>query len=250
MWVTQPGLLTASLRGNHRPAAPAGRACTKCPLPRARPKAVLSEAQIGSLVAAAAEIDTTTEVLVLLALDAGLRCAEICALEWSDVDLDERSVTIQHNTYRGERQTPKGTIGKIALTSALRRALERHRRSEPLGPLVLYRRSHMTHGASAPMTPAAVRHRLAEVQVRAGIPESGPHLLRHTALTRLANLGASVYVVQAVARHSRLQTTQTYLHIQQIGLARDAAELLDRAAAQRGLPPSAPLAPAAEPPAQ
>ncbi|MEZ4453994.1 MAG: hypothetical protein R3B09_31340, partial [Nannocystaceae bacterium] len=40
----------------------------------------------------------------------------------------------------------------------------------------------------------------------------------------------SVYVVQAVARHSRLQTTQAYLHTQQIGLAREAADLLDQAA--------------------
>lgn len=197
---------------------------------RPRPKAVLSDEQVRELVVAAAEIDSTHELIVLLALDAGLRCSEICALEWSDIDFTEGSITVQHNTYRGHKQTPKGTIGKVALTSALRRALERHRRREPIGPLVLYRRSKWTRGEWGAFSPNTVRYCLNEVQRSAGLPASGPHLLRHTALTRLAKLGASVYVVQAVARHTRLQTTQTYLHTQQAGLAREAADLLDRAA--------------------
>jgi integrase/predicted DNA-binding transcriptional regulator AlpA len=197
---------------------------------RARPKAVLSDAQISALLAAAAEISSATELMLLLALDAGLRCSEICALEWSDIDFAEGSMTIQHNHYRGQKQTPKGTIGKIALTSALRRALEQHRRHEPIGPLVLYRRSFWTRGEWAPYSPNTVRYALNEAQARAGLPATGPHLLRHTALTRLAKLGASVYVVQSVARHTRLQTTQTYIHTQQAGLAREAADLLDRAA--------------------
>jgi integrase len=142
-------------------------------------------------------------------------------------------VIIQNNMYRGIKQTPKGTIGKIVLTNALRRALEQHRRREPVGPLVLYRRSTHTRDEWAPHTPASITYLLNEAQKRAGLPESGPHLLRHTALTRLANLGASVYVIQAVARHSRLQTTAGYLHTQQVGLAREAANLLDLAASQR-----------------
>ncbi|MBK8263725.1 MAG: hypothetical protein IPK80_20610 [Nannocystis sp.] len=40
-----------------------------------------------------------------------------------------------------------------------------------------------------------------------------------------------MYLVQAVARHAFLQTTQVYLHTQQTGLSREAALLLDRAAA-------------------
>jgi integrase len=49
-------------------------------------------------------------------------------------------------------------------------------------------------------------------------------------LTRLSNLGASVYVVQAVARHSHLQTTQAYIHTQGEGRTLEAARLLDEAA--------------------
>jgi len=38
-----------------------------------------------------------------------------------------------------------------------------------------------------------------------------PHLFRHTSLSRLAELGASIHVIQVAARHSRLETTQRYL---------------------------------------
>jgi integrase/predicted DNA-binding transcriptional regulator AlpA len=200
---------------------------------RSRPKPVYSDEQIVELLRAGAELGEDVELIILLALDAGLRVSEICALEWADVDLKVGSVLIQNNTYRGIKQTPKGTIGRIVLTHALQSALEQHRRREPVGPLVLYRRSHKTRNQWVQHTPASITYTLNEAQRRAGLPASGPHLLRHTALTRLANLGASVYIIQAVARHSRLQTTATYLHTQQVGLAREAANMLDLAASQR-----------------
>jgi integrase len=202
----------------------------KLSTPRSRPKEILSDEQIDALLGAARSLSPTSELICLLALDAGLRTSEICALEWSDVDLKEGSITVQHNSFRGKSQTPKGNIGKLALTSALRRALAEHRKREPIGPFVLYRRSPHTRMDWAPHTPHSIRYALGQADRKAGLRQSGPHLLRHTALTRLANLGASIYVVQAVARHSRLQTTQTYLHTQQVGLAREAADLLDRAA--------------------
>ncbi|MCB9568401.1 MAG: site-specific integrase, partial [Myxococcales bacterium] len=101
-------------------------------------------------------------------------------------------------------------------------------------------RRYQYRDAWRPFSPSGVRHVLNQAQEKAGLPKSGLHLLRHTSLTRLANLGASVYIVQAVARHSRLQTTQMYLHTQQVLLSREAADLLDQAA--RGHEPGKALA--------
>ncbi|MEZ4453537.1 MAG: site-specific integrase [Nannocystaceae bacterium] len=203
----------------------------RIPEPKKRPKAVFSAEQIDAMTAAARERGTAALVILLLALDAGLRVSEICALHWDDLDLQRGSVLVQHSVFAGEEQEPKGKIGTIALTTALRQALLDHRAEGVLGPLVLYRRSCHTSGAWTPNTPGAIRHVLNTIQAASGLKKTGPHLLRHTSLTRLANLGASVYVVQAVARHSYLQTTQAYLHTQQTGLSREAATLLDRAAA-------------------
>ena len=42
------------------------------------------------LIQAAKSLDRTTQVIVLLGGDAGLRCGEMMALEWRDVDLQKR----------------------------------------------------------------------------------------------------------------------------------------------------------------
>ena len=104
------------------------------------------------------------------------------------------------------RQTPKGTIGTIALTASL------HARSPSTASASRSGRSSSTAGPMHRRTncPRTRRTRSATCSTSrrrgAGLADSGPHLLRHSGLTRLANLGASVYVVQAVARHARLQT--------------------------------------------
>ncbi len=199
------------------------------PTPRKRPKRVYSDVEIQALVRAAEASGPEAAVICLLALDMGLRVSEICALEWADIDLERGAITVQNNTYRGKKQTPKGVIGTLVMTARLRRALLAYRDVAPPGSLVLYRQTAHTGMQPAAHTDHSIRYLLNKLQDAAGLARSGPHLLRHTALTRLARLGASIYEVQAVARHSRLETTQAYLHMQQVTLARDAARLLDRA---------------------
>lgn len=201
------------------------------PVPKTRKKRVFSDAEIARLSEAAADRSPEALLVCLLALDVNLRVSEICALRWTDIDFEQKTITVEHNVYKGEEQTPKGEIRTIALSAAVLRALEEHRRRGELGPLVVYRRSQHTGGEWAPHTPHSIKHLLNETQKQGQVARSGPHLLRHTGLTRLANLGASVYAVQAMARHARLQTTQSYLHQLGTTLSREAVTLLDQAAA-------------------
>lgn len=202
----------------------------KLPAPKPAPKPVFSDAEIAQLSDGAAERSPESLLICLLALDANLRVSEICALEWGDVDLKAGTIVVRHNVYKKEKQTPKGDIKTIALSKAVRHALTQHRKREPVGPLVLYRRSQHTGWQWEAHTPHSIRHALNGSQERGKVALSGPHLLRHTGLTRLANLGASVYLVQSMARHARIQTTQSYLHMQQCTLSREAMGLLDAAA--------------------
>lgn len=194
---------------------------------RKRPKRVFTDAQLESLVAVAAERGGAVYVLCLLAVDMGMRVSEICALEWADVDLEVGAITVQHNMSRGQLGTPKGVIGTLAMTERLEQAFVEYRATAPSGPLVLYRRTQATGRRLARHSPSSISYALNKLQDAAGLRRTGPHMLRHTVLTRLAQLGASIYEVQAVARHSRLETTQLYLHSQQVTLARNAAQLLD-----------------------
>ena len=207
----------------------------KLPSPRPEPKRVYSDDQIAQLNDAAAGRSSESVLICLLALDGNLRVSEICALEWEDVDFAAGTIIIRHNVYKGERQTPKGEIKTLAVSKAVMRALTKHQKrrlqaGEPEGPLVLYRCSQHTGWQWDAHTPHSVSHALNATQQRGQVARSGPHLLRHTGLTRLARLGANPYIVQSMARHARLQTTQAYLHLQQCTVSREAADLLDTAA--------------------
>lgn len=62
------------------------------------------------------------------------------------------------------------------------------------------------------------------LQSRAGLPVHGPHRNRHSVLTHLAERGESPYVLQALARHSDIETTMRfYVHVNKLALAKQAA---------------------------
>jgi integrase len=70
-------------------------------------------------------------LVVLLGGEAGLRCGEIMALEWTDVDLAKRQLTVACSEWKGHVTMPKG--GRIRyvpmtrrLTDALREVRHLH----------------------------------------------------------------------------------------------------------------------------
>ena len=66
------------------------------------------------LVAAAQAVDANTHLIVLLGGDGGLRCGEMMALEWSDVNLRTRQLRISRSEWRGQVTATKG--GKCGMS--------------------------------------------------------------------------------------------------------------------------------------
>jgi integrase len=65
---------------------------------------------------------------VLLGGEAGLRCGEIMALEWRDVDLDKRQLCVQRSDWKGHVMTTTGgRVRYVPLTIRLTAALREHR---------------------------------------------------------------------------------------------------------------------------
>ncbi len=50
-----------------------------------------------------ARSDRRTQLVVLLGGEAGLRCGEIMAIEWSDVDLNKRQLCVARSEWKAER---------------------------------------------------------------------------------------------------------------------------------------------------
>ncbi len=66
----------------------------------------LVRGEIASLTATANGHGTEALIVCLLALDAGLRVSEICALEWADIDLAAGTIIVQWSPGRTCCGTP------------------------------------------------------------------------------------------------------------------------------------------------
>jgi integrase len=142
---------------------------------------------------------------VLLGGEAGLRCGEIMALEWSDVDLQKRQLCVARSEWKGHVTMPKGgRLRYVPLTKRLTDALRdsRHLR----GARVL------CDAEGKPLTQKVVQVMLRRAARRANV-KPGVHILRHTFCSHLAMRGAPVRAIQELAGHQDLGTTQRYMHL-------------------------------------
>jgi integrase len=171
------------------------------------------------LIEAAKSLDRSTHLIVLLGGDAGLRCGEIMALEWRDVDLHKRQLCVQRSDWKGHVTVPKGgRLRYVPLTIRLTTALREHRQLR--GERVL------CQSDASPMSADIVKHHVERAARRAQIAQSGVHRLRHTFCSHLAMRGAPARAIQELAGHQDLTTTQRYMHLSPAALD-SAIRLLD-----------------------
>jgi integrase len=172
-----------------------------------------------SLVEVAQSTDVRAHLIVLLGGEAGLRCGEMMALEWSDVDLQKRQLRVRQSEWKGHVTVPKGgRLRYVPLTVRLAASLRVHRHLR--GPRVLC----SPEGQS--LTQREVQGLVRRAARRAGV-RNGVHLLRHTFCSHLAMRGAPATAIQELAGHADLATTQRYMHLSPAAI--DAAiRLLDQ----------------------
>ena len=141
--------------------------------------------------------------ILLVALGAGLRCFELCALRLDDIDLEQGLVSVEQGKGRKCRQI---YVAKDVI-EALKRWLEY--RGFQRGPL-FNRLLKNGKVSSKPLSLSGVAHVLNEVQKRSAIPDFTPHDLRRTFITRLLENGVDLNTVRQLAGHSDVNTTVRY----------------------------------------
>jgi integrase len=158
------------------------------------------------LLHAARETDSRAYLIALLGGEAGLRCGEMMALEWTDVDLVRGRPTIQRSEWKGHVTSPKGgRLRYVPLTSRLAQALRDHRHLR--GPRVL------CSDDGQPLTQRLVQALVRRAARRGGLRNIGVHVLRHTFCSHLAMKGAPTRAIQELAGHQEIVTTQRYMHL-------------------------------------
>ena len=171
------------------------------------------------LVDAARSTGPNAHLAVLLGGEAGLRCGEMIALEWGDIDLAKRQLCVQRSEWDGHVTRPKGgRLRYIPLTVRLAKALQEHRHLR--SPRVLCDAGGQALGRRAVLLWVRRAARRAQVQ------NDSVHILRHTFCSHLAMRGAPARAIQELAGHANLSTTQRYMHLSQAAIE-GAIRLLD-----------------------
>jgi integrase len=156
--------------------------------------------------------------LILLAAWCALRWSELTALQRRDVDFDEGVVRVRRAVVRG----PEGKVEKSPKSAA-------GLRDVPIPPFLVdplreHLEKHAAPGDKGLLFPAANgKDYLATMSVgrafypareAAGRPDLTLHELRHTGLTRYAQIGATTRELMAIAGHSTPEMALRYQHVE------------------------------------
>ena len=153
-----------------------------------------------------AELALRDAAIMELLYATGIRVSELCGLDVDDLDEGRNTVRVFGKGGR-ERTVPVG-LPAVRAVAAWRRAGRPVLARQGSGPaLFLGARG----GRLDPRTARRVVH--ACLAAVAGVPESGPHGLRHAAATHLLEGGADLRSVQEILGHASLASTQIYTHV-------------------------------------
>lgn len=133
---------------------------------------------------------------------AGLRCAELIDLDRKDVDLDAGTIRILHG--KGKKSRTVG-IDAQAVTVIAEWIRWRSDYGHSTGPMFC------TYKGGR-LAPAYLRNLMKHLGRKSVVAKRvHPHGLRHTAFFEMANEGVPLHVIQQIAGHSSLATTDVYI---------------------------------------
>jgi integrase/recombinase XerC len=135
----------------------------------------------------------------------GMRVAELTGIDREDLDAAARTVRI-HGKGGKDRVVPFGRPAAEAVARWQREGRDVLRTEASGSALFLGARGGRINQRQ-------VREVVHRESRRAGVPDIGPHALRHSAATHLLDGGADLREVQEMLGHSSLATTQRYTHV-------------------------------------
>ena len=167
---------------------------------------VLSDEEIDHLLAL---LDPSTDVgcrdraIVCLMLESALRLKEVTGLQLNDVHLKEMYLKVRG---KGDKES------YVPIGATTEKALNRYAAHFRI-PADPKTKAYFLNIFGEPLGYEAVKSTFDRLAKRSGISRLHPHLLRHTAATRMLANGADLHTVQRMLRHSDIRTTLRYLHL-------------------------------------
>jgi len=140
------------------------------------------------------------KAIIMLLVDTGLRRAEICALNWGNVDIQSGIIRVDKGKGGKARSVIAGIRTRRALL-AYRREIE-HNEEQPVFQTSFGNR----------LSPGGLRSALLRIGDRAGVHIT-PHALRRTFATLSLRAGMNLIQLQAMMGHSSLEMTRKYIQM-------------------------------------
>ena len=179
-------------------------------------RTALTATQARAFIAALDPMDTH-HLAYLLAVTMGLRCGEVCALSWEDVDLEAGVLHVAHS-YDNQRNLkgPKTEAGNryLPMPAMVAEALAARRAERGAACPIAGTDPVITTRAGARVTPYRMDHWWSADRERLGAGGLHFHDLRHTYISLLAQEGVHPKVMQVLAGHETAQITMdVYAHV-------------------------------------
>ncbi|SNU00586.1 integrase/recombinase XerC [Ruaniaceae bacterium KH17] len=197
-WATRTGRIPADVAA--RLASPKAASTLPTVLSTGSAARLLDTAKAG----AESAIQVRDWAALELTYAAGLRIAEVVALDVRSLDRERRTMRVLGKGNK-ERVVPFGAPAAEAIDAWLTRRPELAT-EESGDALFLGARGRR-------VDPRTLRDSLHRLTAQAGVKDLAPHGLRHSAATHLLEGGSDLRTVQELLGHSSLQTTQRYTHV-------------------------------------
>jgi integrase/recombinase XerD len=172
------------------------------------PTAALTISQVEALLAVpnvADPLGVRDRAMLELFYSCGLRRAELCRLELSDLNTERRTITIRRGKGRKDRVAPVGGCAVHWLERYLKEARPRLCLDTRTPALFLT-------GYGEAFNPDVVSRMVADWMKAAGLKGSC-HLMRHTCATHMLEGGADIRYIQQLLGHEKLETTAIYTEV-------------------------------------
>lgn len=172
---------------------------------------------------------------VILSLYTGMRLGEVCALKWSDIDWEKKTITVRRTVQRVIRNGHVDNSGKTMLMIGTPKSLRSHR-VIPVPDFILVQLKKLAKSgapdsfvfsvSTKAAEPRTIQRRFKRLMDNLGISGVHFHTLRHSFATRLLELGVDVKTVSVLLGHGSVRTTLDFYAHSLIDQQRAAMNLL------------------------
>lgn len=195
-------------------------------LPKAQaPKVeIFTKQEAAQMLAALESEDLQFQTLVQLAIFTGARRGELTALKFSDVDFEQRKITIERAAYKIKGQPlatkpPKDyetrtvTINESCVELLKMLKAEKLEQVQRIGSKWNEGDWVFTQWNGVMMNPMTPTKQFSKFLEKNGLKHRKFHSLRHTSATLLLYAGVNIKQVQGRLGHGDIETTNKYLHL-------------------------------------